>query len=82
MPRYVYENLCESTDYLSEKGRIIGYRISSELVIHSVVLPNFKFCSLSAFIRRYGGKLLSFPEAVLLLDNYFAVADKIRRYAI
>lgn len=27
-PRYVYENLVESTDFLPENGRIIGYRIS------------------------------------------------------
>ena len=34
-PRYVYENLVESTKYLPENGRIIGYRISPSLVIHS-----------------------------------------------
>lgn len=69
-PRYVYENLVESLDYLPENGRIIGYRISPELVIHSRIHPSLNPPRLSDYISRYGGKLLETDEAYLLLQNW------------
>lgn len=69
-PRYVYENLVESLEYLPENGRIIGYRISPKLVIHSRVHPDLNLPSLNSYILRYGGKLLSLEECSLLLHNW------------
>lgn len=74
-PRYVYENLKESYDYLPENGRIIGYRISSELVIHSRINPSLNLPCLSSYISRYGGKLLNLNECVVLLDNWDKVSQ-------
>lgn len=74
-PRYVYENLKESSEYLPENGRIIGYRISPELVIHSRVMYRVNLPVLSSYISRCGGELLSIDESVLFLDNW----DKVSR---
>lgn len=74
-PRYVYENLKESCDYLPENGRIIGYRISPELVIHSRINPSLNLPCLSSYISRYGGKLLNLNECVVLLDNWDKVSQ-------
>ena len=49
-PRYVYENLKESYDYFTENGRIIGYRISPTLVIHSRIHPSLNLPDLSFYI--------------------------------
>ena len=57
-PRYVYENLCESTEYLPQNGRIIGYRISSNLVLHSHFCEDINPPRLNIYLKRYGGKLL------------------------
>ncbi len=69
-PRYVYENLVESTDFLPENGRIIGYRISPDLVIHSRVQYNVNPPVLNGYIRRLGGKLLTPDDVLTLLDNW------------
>ncbi|MDO4162537.1 MAG: hypothetical protein Q4D80_06025 [Pseudomonadota bacterium] len=74
-PRYVYENLKESSDYLPENGRIIGYRISPELVIHSRVKQCLNLPHLSDYISRYGGKLLNLNECSLLLSNWDKVSQ-------
>lgn len=74
-PRYVYENLKESCDYFPENGRIIGYRISSELVIHSRINPSLNLPCLSSYIERYGGKLLNLDECGVLLDNWDKVSQ-------
>lgn len=74
-PRYVYENLVESIDYLPENGRIIGYRISPELVIHSRINPSLNLSPLSSYISRYGGKLLNLEECGVLLDNWDKVSQ-------
>ena len=65
-PRYVYENLVESTKYLPENGRIIGYRISPSLVIHSraqLTQPS----SVPLYRDRLGGKLLEFSDVKTLV---------------
>ena len=74
-PRYVYENLVESIDYLPQNGRIIGYRISPELVIHSRINPSLNLPCLSSYISRYGGKLLNMEDCGLLLDNWDKVSQ-------
>lgn len=73
-PRYVYENLVESTDYLPQNGRIIGYRISPNLVIHSRVQYGVNPPVLESYIRRLGGKLLSPDEVMTLFNNWKAVS--------
>lgn len=69
-PRYVYENLEESTEFLPENGRIIGYRISPELVIHSTVRYVVNPPILSRYIERLGGKMLNETEVSLLKRNW------------
>ena len=73
-PRYVYENLVESTDYLPENGRIIGYRISPDLVIHSRVQYGVYPPTLKSYIRRLGGKLLTPDEVLTLLGKWSDVS--------
>ena len=73
-PRYVYENLVESTEFLPENGRIIGYRISPTLVIHSRVINEVGFRSISAYLVRLGGELLEVPDALCLQQNWEAVS--------
>lgn len=73
-PRYVYENLAESTDYLPENGRVIGYRISPDLVIHSRVMNDVNPPALLRYIQRLGGKLLEADDALILQDNWQAVS--------
>ena len=73
-PRYVYENLVESTDFLPENGRIIGYRISPDLVIHSRVMNDVNPPALLRYIQRLGGKLLEADDALILQDNWQAVS--------
>lgn len=76
-PRYVYENLVESTDYLPENGRVIGYRISPSLVIHSRVQYDVNPSALISYVRRLGGKLLT-PDDVLKLWNYWQDVSALR----
>lgn len=74
-PRYVYENLVESTKYLPENGRIIGYRISPSLVIHSRVCDSVNEIAIYRYLDRYGGRLLETTEAAILLENLQAISD-------
>lgn len=73
-PRYVYENMVESTDYLPENGRIIGYRISPDLVIHSRVQYGVNSPTLKSYIRRLGGKLLTPDDVLMLLGKWSDVS--------
>ena len=73
-PRYVYENLVESTDYLPENGRIIGYRISSDLVIHSRVQSCVEAFVVEDYVKRLGGKLLTSDDVLKLRDNWEEVS--------
>lgn len=73
-PRYVYENLVESTEFLPENGRIIGYRISPTLVIHSRIIHEVGSRSLSAYMARLGGELLEVPDVLCLQQNWEAVS--------
>ncbi len=73
-PRYVYENLVETTEFRPENGRIIGYRISPSLVIHSrvqEVIPS----SVALYRDRFGGKLLEFSDIKTLAPVWQKVSD-------
>ena len=74
-PRYVYENLVESVDYVPENGRIIGYRISPELVIHSRVQSHVTPPTLYRYLQRLGGRLLSPDEVAILLGAWHDLSD-------
>ena len=73
-PRYVYENLVESTDYLPENGRIIGYRISPSLVIHSRTLK-VKPSVVTLYRDRFGGNFLEFSDVKMLVPVWQKVSD-------
>lgn len=73
-PRYVYENLVESTEFLPENGRIIGYRISPTLVIHSRIINRVNTSFIPSYISRLTGKLLEVPDALCLRQNWEAVS--------
>lgn len=73
-PRYVYENLVESTDYLPENGRIIGYRISPSLVIHSRTLK-VKPSAVTLYRDRFGGNFLEFSDVKTLVPVWQKVSD-------
>ena len=73
-PRYVYENLVESTKYLPENGHIIGYRISPELVIHSRIFNSVCIGLSKDRIKKVGGKLMNNKEVEILLDNWEQVS--------
>lgn len=79
-PRYVYENLVESTDFLPINGRIIGYRISPSLVIHSRVQDKVKPSKLGSYISRLGGKLL-LPQDIDLLRRNWGKISYLRQKA-
>lgn len=74
-PRYVYENLVESVDFLPENGRIIGYRISPSLVIHSRVHEAVNSPVLRNYISRFGGELLQDAEIAVLQENWEKVSE-------
>ncbi len=74
-PRYVYENLVESTNFLPENGRIVGYRISPSLVIHSRVKEAVNPPVLWNYISRFGGKLLQGEEIFLLQENWEKISE-------
>lgn len=73
-PRYVYENLVETTACLPENGRIIGYRISPSLVIHSRT-QLVKASSVTLYRDRFGGKFLDFSEVKTLASVWQKVSD-------
>lgn len=73
-PRYVYENLVESTDYLPENGRIIGYRISPSLVIHSRV-QKVRQSLIPHYLDRFGGELLNFSDVKTLVSVRQEISD-------
>lgn len=75
VPRYVYENLVESTEFLPENGRIIGYRISPSLVIHSRVQKGINPPVVWSYIRRFNGKLLENEESSILCKNWQAISE-------
>ena len=74
-PRYVYEDNHECTEPQPEHGRIIGYRISPTLVIHScseyAVIPPI----LAEYLDRLGGRMLREPDIDILLQNWDAISD-------
>ena len=73
-PRYVYENLVETTEFRPENGRIIGYRISPSLVIHSRV-QKVKPSAVTLYRDRFGGELLEFSDIKTLAPVWQKVSD-------
>ena len=73
-PRYVYENLVETTIYQPENGRIIGYRISPSLVIHSRT-QNVNPSSVVLYRDRFGGKLLNFSDVKMLVPEWKEISE-------
>lgn len=73
-PRYVYENLVETTVCQPENGRIIGYRISPKLVIHSRT-QRLKPSSVAPYRDRLGGKLLEFSDVRILATAWQEISD-------
>ena len=79
-PRYVYENLVESTAYLPKNGRIIGYRISPVLVIHSRVIPELHASSVVSYMDRLGGRLIEAEDMPDLIKNWNEIS-RLRKQA-
>ena len=73
-PRYVYENLVETTIYQPENGRIIGYRISPSLVIHSRT-QNVDPSSVVLYRDRFGGNLLDFSDVKTLVPVWKEISE-------
>ena len=73
-PRYVYENLVETTEFRPENGRIIGYRISPSLVIHSRTLK-VKPSAVVLYRDRFGGNFLEFSDVKTLVPVWQKVSD-------
>lgn len=73
-PRYVYENLVETTTCQPWNGRIIGYRISPSLVIHSRV-QSITPSSVALYRDRFGGKLLDFSDVKTLVAAWQAISE-------
>ena len=73
-PRYVYENLVETTVCQPENGRIIGYRISPSLVIHLRV-QKVKPSVVTLYRDRFGGKFLDFSDVKMLVAMWQEISD-------
>lgn len=79
-PRYVYADKFESVQPLSGHGRVIGYRISPTLVIHSMTVFDCQHLKqgILDFINEYGGKMLTKEDIPVLRQNWNAI-DELRR---
>jgi len=79
-PRYVYGDGAESETPMQNHGRVIGYRIGPELVIHSQVGYGDRWCErhIGAFMDCFGGKLLTKDEADVLRQNW-KIVSKMRQ---
>lgn len=75
-PRYVYDDGTESETPMQNHGRVIGYRIGPELVIHSQVGYGGRWGErhISAFMDCFGGKLLTRKEACALRENWETIS--------
>ncbi len=80
VPRYVYENGLECKTPNSENGRVIGYRIGSDLVILAKTLPasgGWYREDVEPCCQTYGGKLLNHND-VVTLRYYWDKLDEMR----
>ena len=77
-PRYVYADLTESEKPMTDHGKVIGYRISENLVIHSMVGVNCLKDEIDGFVRYFGGKLLKGEEVKVFRKN-FSTINKMRK---
>ena len=78
-PRYVYENCVEKETYDKSCGRVIGYRISPTLVIHSMIAGN-SCCDVKdaiAFKNKYCGSFLD-KNDVKVLRKKWDIVSKMR----
>ena len=75
-PRYVYENGVEKRKHDPLQGRVIGYRISPTLVIHSMVGGNKNWTMLDAiaFKEHYVGEFLDADDILILRKNWDRVS--------
>lgn len=75
-PRYVYENCAETEEYDASQGRVIGYRISPTLVIHSMVGSGNCWGEEQAYLFRghYLGYFLEYEEVLVLRENWDIVS--------
>ena len=73
-PRYVYENLVETPEFQPKNGRIIGYRISPSLVIHSRV-QKVEPSAVTLYRDRFGGELLEFSDVKILVSVWQEISD-------
>ena len=73
-PRYVYENLVEAETYQPNNGRIVGYRISPKLVIHSRMLQ-LKPSLVAKYRDRLGGELLEFSDVKALAASWKEISE-------
>ena len=73
-PRYVYENLVETPEFQPENGRIIGYRISPSLVIHSRT-QRIKPSEVALYRDCFGGNFLEFSDVKTLVLVWQKVSD-------
>ncbi len=73
-PRYVYENLVEAETYQPSNGRIVGYRISPKLVIHSCV-RQIKPSWVAKYRDRLGGELLEFSDVRALAASWKEISE-------
>lgn len=73
-PCYVYADLTESETFSNGHGKVIGYRISPTLVLHSMVGTNYLKSEIDEFIQEFGGKLLNAEDIKVLRKNFFIVS--------
>lgn len=75
-PRYVYSDGAESETPMQNHGRVIGYRIAPELVIHSQVGYGGGWGEqhIGAFMDCFGGKLLNRKETSVLRENWETIS--------
>lgn len=82
-PCYVYADKFESVTFVNGHGRVIGYRISPTLVIHSMVSQDNNGnadlqSELRYFINEYGGEMLEEKDIPVLRKNWDTV-DSMRK---
>jgi hypothetical protein len=74
-PRYVYEDNHECAEPQPEHGRIIGYRISPTLVIHSCCEYAVTPPTIAEYLDKLGGRMLRELDIDILLQNWDAISD-------
>ena len=68
-PRYVYEDFTESTKYLPKNGRVIGYRLAPNWVLHRVVIKDVNLPRLIQILQTLHSRLLTEEELACVRQN-------------